>query len=290
MDPDSHSSSPDVGGGARADASPRPWRRAPGEPPALIGVVHLRALPGAPGHPSLGSLDAVFEAAEVDARAFAGGGARALIVENFGDVPFHAGRVDPETVAAMALAVERVARAAPGLTVGVNVLRNDARAALGLCAATVAAFLRVNVLAGAAVTDQGVIEGRAAELLRERGRLGIDAPILADVHVKHASPLGGGDIATAAEELAFRAGADALVVSGRATGSEADLDDVRAVRRACPDTPLLLGSGVTEANVSAYAGLVDAVIVASSVKTDGVLAAPVDRDRVAALADALAAE
>jgi len=137
----------------------------PKERRALIGVVHLPALPGSPRHTL--SLSAILAQAVADAQAYAQGGADALIVENFGDAPFARGRVASETVAAMALAVHAV-RAQVRLPVGVNVLRNDARSALGICAATGAEFLRVNVLAGAAVTDQGIIEGEAYELLRAR--------------------------------------------------------------------------------------------------------------------------
>jgi membrane complex biogenesis BtpA family protein len=93
-----------------------------------------------------------------DARAYRRGGAHALVVENFGDVPFTKGCVGPETVAAMA-AAGRAIRAEVGLPLGFNVLRNDARAALALCAACGGTFIRVNVHTGAMLTDQGLIEG-----------------------------------------------------------------------------------------------------------------------------------
>src|SRR5688500_2043902 len=100
--------------------------------PLLIGVVHLWPTPGAPRFS--GDMEAVLERAAADARSLADGGCDALIVENFGDVPFFRGAVPPETTAAMALAIAAVRRSAPKLVLGVNVLRNDARAALGLCA------------------------------------------------------------------------------------------------------------------------------------------------------------
>src|SRR4051812_7615347 len=62
---------------------------------ALIGVVHLRPLPGSPGWK--GSLDAVLKFAVDDARAYEQGGVHALFIENFGDVPFTKGSVGPET-------------------------------------------------------------------------------------------------------------------------------------------------------------------------------------------------
>ncbi|MFT5462286.1 MAG: membrane complex biogenesis BtpA family protein, partial [Planctomycetota bacterium] len=142
--------------------------------PLLIGVVHLRALPGSPGaagRPAEAIMAEVLMAAEIDARALLEGGADGIVVENFGDAPFFASAVPPETVAAMAIAVKSVTAAAPGLPVGVNVLRNDARSALGLCAVTGASFLRVNVHVGAMVTDQGLLTGQAAETMRSRAAL-----------------------------------------------------------------------------------------------------------------------
>jgi hypothetical protein len=246
----------------------------------LIGVVHLAPLPGAPRYG--GSLDAVLERAAADAAALAAGGADAAIVENFGDAPFFAGAVPPETVAAMARALAVARAAAPELALGVNVLRNDARAALGLCAACGAEAIRVNVHAGAAVTDQGVIAGRAAETLRERAWLAPDALILADVHVKHAAPLGPSDLADAAEETFHRALADALIVTGRATGAAADPADLTRVRERVPAAPLLVGSGLTAENAAAYRELCDGAIVGTWLR-GGDVTAPVDRERVARL-------
>lgn len=253
--------------------------------PALIGVVHLRALPGAPRF--AGSMEAVLQGAEADARALAEGGADAVIVENFGDIPFRSTAVDPETVAAMALALDRVRGAFSDGPVGVNVLRNDARSALGLCAATGASFLRVNVHTGVAVTDQGLIAARADETLRERARLGLDCEILADVHVKHAVPLGGGSLEDAARDAAARGMADALIVSGSGTGVAVDPDDLARVRAASPDTPILIGSGLDLERAREWAGAFDGAIVGTALKSSGRVDGPVEVARVAALRDAL---
>jgi hypothetical protein len=252
----------------------------------LIGVVHLRPLPGSPGW--TGSMAAVVAAAIADARAYERGGADALFVENFGDRPFTRHAVGPETVAALAVAGQAV-RVAVRLPIGFNVLRNDAAAALALCAACGGSFIRVNVHTGAMLTDQGLIEGQAFHTLRQRRALCPDVKIFADVHVKHAVPLGNLAIEIAARDTAERGMADALIVSGTGTGVAADLADVERVRNACPDTPLLLGSGVTVANVAHYLRLADAVIVGSSLKRGGEVGQPVDPRRVAALKHAMRA-
>jgi membrane complex biogenesis BtpA family protein len=258
----------------------------PFERPFLIGVVHLLPTPGSPGHDASGQ--AWLERAGQDARALVAGGCHGLIVENFGDTPFFPDRVPAETIASLALALRTVIGLAQGKPVGINVLRNDARAALGLCAATGASFLRVNVHTGAMLTDQGLIEGRAAQTLRKRQHLNLQTPILADVHVKHAVPLGALSLAEAARDAVQRGHADALVVSGSATGSPADVRDLETVREAVgPGTPILVGSGCTLDNVGPCLDWADGLIVGTALKRDGNVHEAVDEDRVRSLVSAL---
>lgn len=252
--------------------------------PALIGVIHLQPLPGSPGWS--GNFGAIVKSAVADAKAFERGGADALVVENFGDVPFTKSAVPPETVAAMAVAGAAV-RAAVKIPIGFNVLRNDAHAALALCASCGGSFIRVNVHTGAMVTDQGLIEGNAFETMRLLRRLAPGAELFADVLVKHACPLGDLPIEIAARDTVERGLAKALIVSGTGTGVATDVDDVRRVRAACPETPILLGSGVTAQNVGGYLDHADGFIVGTSVKRGGNVANPVDEKRVATLRKAL---
>ena len=250
----------------------------------LIGVVHLRPLPGAPRWG--GKLQLVINLAIADALAYERGGAHAIFIENFGDVPFTKATVGPETIAAMTAAGCAI-RAAVKLPIGFNVLRNDACAALALCAACAGDFIRVNVHTGAMLTDQGLIEGDAFKTVRYRNRVCPDAAIFADVHVKHAVPLGNWTLEDSAQNTVERGLADALIISGVGTGQAADPEEVERVRRACPQTKLLLGSGVSVTNVKDYLRFADGVIVGSSLKREGKLANPVDPKRVAALIKAM---
>lgn len=254
--------------------------------PRVIGVLHLLPLPGSPSWG--GDSEDILAAATRDAEAYIEGGVDALIVENFGDSPFTRGRVDAEVVAAMARVATVLAPLLGDLPLGFNVLRNDARSALGLAASCGGSFVRVNVLTGAAVTDQGIIEGDAASLLRERQRLGLAAKVAiwADVHVKHAAPLGGGDIRDAARDTLGRGGADALIISGSGTGAPVDLATLALVRDAVPEAGLLIGSGATADTTPELLKHADGIIVGTAAKRDGLLSAPVDPDRVRRLVDA----
>ncbi len=249
----------------------------------LIGMVHLPPLPGSPR--SNQSVETVVNRARSEAEFLAGAGFDAVIVENFGDAPFAAESVEPETVAAMAVVVDQVVRAVD-IPVGVNVLRNDAVSALGVAAVTGASFIRVNVLSGVLATDQGMVAGRAHELLRRRTAISAKVKIAADVHVKHAVPISQPNIVLAAEETAHRAGADALIVSGTGTGAATDLATARRVAEAVPDRPLWIGSGVTARTVRDYLEVADAVIVGTSLKRGNRTTMPLDARKVRAFVSA----
>jgi len=254
-------------------------------PRSLIGVLHLPPLPGSPrpGPPAAAVLDRALR----DAEALAAGGAAGCVVENLGDAPFAPDRVEPHVVAHMAvIAAEVVRRFGSTLRVGVNVLRNAALDALGVASAAGADFVRINVLSGAMVTDQGLVQGAAREALLYRRRLGLSCLVAADVLVKHASPLAPLDVGQAARDAYRRAGADVLIVTGAGTGIEADPARLTAVRAAVPEAPLWLGSGLTPANAACYSPLCDAAIAGTWLHRDADLAAPLCPDRVRRLVEA----
>ncbi|MEX2531142.1 MAG: BtpA/SgcQ family protein [Gemmatimonadota bacterium] len=250
----------------------------------LIGMVHLPPLPGSPlwGR----SLDAVLERVRADARCLVEGGMDGLLLENFGDQPFRPYEVEPVTVAVMTRAVMAAREVSAGLPLGVNVLRNDATAALGIAAATGAAFIRVNVHTGTMFTDQGMLEGRAHETLRLRERIAPGTLVLADLLVKHATPPPGLDPVSAARDLRHRGLADVLVVPGAATGVPVDPARIRGAREAVPDAPVWVGSGITPANVRELLRLADGAIVGSSLHEDGKAGTGIDPARVSELVSA----
>jgi len=254
---------------------------------AVVGMVHLAALPGAPDFD--GDRAAIRDAALRDARRLEAGGVDALMVENFGDAPFYADDVPKHVVASMA-AVVRDLRRETDLPLGVNVLRNDAEAAVSVAAAAGADFVRVNVHAGARLTDQGVVEGKAAETVRLRDRLDADVSILADVDVKHSAALAERPLREEVAELIERGHADGVVASGAGTGHETDRDHLRAVVDArddlAVDAPVFVGSGVTRETVNETLNLADGAIVGTALKEDEETTGPVDEARVRNLVDA----
>jgi uncharacterized protein len=253
----------------------------------VVGMVHLDPLPGAPRYG--GDRDAIREVALRDARALSEGGADAIVVENFGDAPFYPNSVPVHVVASMTTLVADITHSV-ALPVGVNVLRNDAEAALSIAAATGAEFVRVNVHTGARVADQGLLQGTAHETMRLRERLDAEVALLADLDVKHSAPLGDEFSAEEFADTAERGLADGVIVTGSGTGRETSLE---AVERAVAEredygleTPVFVGSGVTADSVADLLSVADGVIVGTSLKEGGETTNPVDPDRVRRVVEA----
>ena len=252
--------------------------------PVLLGVVHLRPLPASPGY-SRGGMGEIISAAKSDAETLLEAGFDGYVIENFGDLPFFPTTVPPATVAALTrIACELPTR---DTIVIVNVLRNDPLAALSIATAAGLSGIRVNVHTSAMLCDQGIIEGRAAETLRLRSELGQELAILADVDVKHAVQLGNPrDLAELAKETACRGLADGLIVTGCATGSAVDPNDLSSVKEAVPGHPVFIGSGADESNIAGLLETADGAIVGTALKRAGDVGNEIDIARARAWLDA----
>lgn len=251
----------------------------------VIGVIHLLPLPGSARFE--GQVEPIILRAEQEAAALASGGVDAIIIENFFDAPFCKDSVDTAAACVMTLAAKRV-MSISGLPLGINVLRNDAKTALAVALACGASFIRVNVHVGAMLTDQGIIEGNAHELMLYRRLIGAgNIKVFADIMVKHAYPLAQNmDIGQVAKDTLLRGLADCLIVSGIATGAEPELAHLEAVRQVLGNAPILVGSGTTAANIERLGAVANGFIVATAFKRQGILENPVDVDRVRSLVNA----
>jgi membrane complex biogenesis BtpA family protein len=252
--------------------------------PKLIGVIHLPALPGSPEAAHLSPSQALQAAglwAVQEAKIIMKSGFDGIILENFGDAPFYKTEVPPETIASMAVIAAAV-REVCKLPLGINVLRNDAFSALAIASVTGADFIRVNVLSGVTATDQGLIEGNAAKLMRERIRLNAThVKVLADVHVKHAKSLSSSNLALAIEETAGRGGADGIIISGDTTGRAPDAAIIAQAVEAAKHmgVPVYLGSGSTPELIPHFPKSLR-IIVGSTLRKGGKPGAPLDSKRI----------
>jgi len=243
----------------------------------LFGMLHLPPLPGSPSY--AGNMQNVIDAALHDAKILSDAGFAGLIIENLGDAPYYPDHVPAETVAAMSVVAAHVRRQTQ-LPVGVNVLRNDAQSAIAIAAAASLQFIRVNILIGTSVTDQGVISGQAHLVARTRQRLRAEnVLIFADIRVKHAAPLVDRELAQEIDDLFERALADAIIVSGSGSGKPVDANFLREVKKLSGNRPVLIGSGLNLENAKELLSVADGAIVGSSVKIDGKIHDRVDKKR-----------
>jgi uncharacterized protein len=256
-----------------------------GAPRALVGMLHVGALPGTPA--ARHSIEWLIEQTVAEARTYRDAGFSALALENMHDRPYLKGGVGPEITAAMT-AVAREVKRETGLVLGIQVLAAANREALAVALACGADFVRAEGFVFAHVADEGFIESCAGDLLRYRRTIGAERVLVfADIKKKHSAHAITGDVPLAetarAAELFL---ADGVIVTGAASGEEASPDDVRNAAGAVR-LPVLVGSGITVRNLARFADA-HGFIVGSSLKQGGVWSNPLDRTAVESLARAFA--
>jgi uncharacterized protein len=247
---------------------------------AVIGMIHLKPLPGAP-HFKGGNLDEVFEFAMHDVRTFEEGKVDGLIIENAWDIPFSKPEdIGMETVAALSALAVKIKQATM-LPFGINCLANGAIPALAVAKAADIPFIRVNQWVNAYVANEGFVEGPSAKALRYRANIkGDNIKIFADVHVKHGSHSIVADRSLAEQTRdAIFFDADILIATGNRTGDETSIDEVQVIKDNTM-LPVIVGSGMSVSNAKKIMSSCNGCIVGSSLKKDGLWWNPVDLTRV----------
>jgi len=246
----------------------------------IIGVIHLRPLPGYPDCPGMST---VVEDALRDLQALEAGAVDAVLVENENDRP-HRVEAAPETIAAMTRVGSELVSAARNAAVGVEILLNDPQASLAVAQASGATFIRTDYFVDEMERPEhgGRMRIAPEELLEYRRRIGAeDVSLFADIQVKYARMIEERSL-TASAEAARRHGADGIVVTGSVTGEPPPARDVRLAKQGAGTVPVFIGSGLTKANAGALLAAADGAIVGSSLKSGP----SIDRVKVRELVDA----
>ncbi len=256
--------------------------------PALVGMIHVGALPGTPR--SRETVQELALEAQGEAVLLADGGVDAIILENMHDLPYLNRNVGPEIVAAMTRICSAV-REAVSVPLGVQILAGANREAVAVAHAAGCQFVRCEGFVFSHVADEGLMaEADAGRLLRYRRMISADdVAVIADVKKKHAAHAVTADVDLAeTAKAAVFFGADGVVVTGPATAEPTSPEDVAAVAEAV-DQAVFVGSGVTPENVAALAPHADGLIVGSYLKRDGRWENEPDPARVAEMAKAVRA-
>lgn len=248
----------------------------------IIGMIHVDALPGTPRCNS--SMSEVIAKAKAEAKLYQEAGMDMLAIENMHDVPF-ARHIGPEIVAAMAIIGYEV-KNSTGLRCGLQILAAANKEALGAAKAASLDFVRVEGFVFAHVADEGIIDGCAGDIMRYRHHLEADdVLVLTDIKKKHSSHAitADVDIVETAHAAEFFL-SDGVIVTGVATGTEANMEELEQVK-ASVNIPVLVGSGITFENVERYLAVADALIVGSYFKQGGHWTQGVNVERVKAFMD-----
>lgn len=247
----------------------------------LIGMCHLRGLPGRPRHDAAGGMDALVDNLWRDVSSLQEAGVDGLLFCNEHDLPYQL-QVGPEVAAAMATAIAQLKRDLR-VPFGVDVLW-DAKATLAVARATGAAFAR-EVFTGVFESDMGLLAPQLGDLAGYRHAIGADdVALFMNVTPEFSHSVSDRPVADRVRGAAYM-GADALLISGPAAGVAVELDHVREAKHATPDLPVLANTGVRHDNVEAVLAVADGLVVGTSLKVGGSTWNRVDPDRARRMVD-----
>ena len=252
-----------------------------GQGKAVIGMIHLQALPGTPKF--AGNVNQIIQKALDEAHIYQQAGIDALMIENMHDVPYTKNDVGHE-ISSLTAVISYLIKQETGLPLGIQILAGANKAALAAAYSAGADFIRAEGFVFGHLADEGYIDSQAAELLRYRKNISAEhIAIFTDIKKKHSSHALTSDLDIA--EMAHAADfflSDGLIVTGMHTGDTADINELQKVKSAT-NLPVLVGSGVNLDNVKDYLAVADALIIGSYFKKDGYWANDVDKDKVRAL-------
>lgn len=253
------------------------------KPKHLVGMIHVRALPGTPKN-CLSNEDIIMKALE-EAKIYADNNYDAIIIENMFDIPYLKREVGPEIISMMAIICRDIKKLYfPNKPVGVQILGGCNKSSLAVAFASGCDFIRAEGFVFGHVADEGYMDADAGELLRYRKNIGADkVKVFTDIKKKHSShsitsDLSIGDISKNAEYFL----SDAIIVTGSSTGKEASLEELKEVKKLC-SIPLYIGSGITIENLKLFIDYADGFIVGSYFKYDGYWANEIDPEKVKGL-------
>lgn len=243
-------------------------------------MVHVDALPGTPLNKL--SVSEIAEKAVNEAKTYEKHGVDAIMLENMHDTPYLNKKVGPEIVSAMTAIGSRLKQEI-NLPLGIQILAGANKEALAVAKACDFDFIRAEGFVFAHVADEGWMDSCAGELLRYRKYIGAEnVKILTDIKKKHSSHALTADVSL--EETVKAAEfflSDGAIITGNSTGEAAEPADLAGLK-SNTNLPIIIGSGITEQNISSYWNQADAFIIGSYFKVDGYWKNTVDPARVKA--------
>jgi membrane complex biogenesis BtpA family protein len=243
----------------------------------VIGMCHMRAMPGDPQYVANKGLELVYEQARIDMLALQEGGVDGILFSNEFSLPYLT-KVETITIACMAAVIGELKQEIK-IPYGVNVLW-DPRASIDVAMATGAQFVR-EIFTGVYASDFGLWNTNVGEVIRHQFAIGAGhVRLMFNIVPESAAYLGGRQIADIARSTVFNNRPDALCVSGLIAGAETSTQTLKLVKEAVSDTPVFANTGVRVDNVAEQLTVADGAVIGTAFKRDGNTWNSIDIDRV----------
>lgn len=225
----------------------------------IIGMIHL---PPLPGFEESRGINHAIQHAVADLRVLEDGGVDGVLIENEYDRPHHV-TAAPETIAAMTRITRAVVQESESAVIGCEILLNDPMASLAVAKMAGASFIRTDYFVDRMTRPEyGEFEIDPFILREYQRSIGAeDILIMADIQVKYATMVEPRALSESAK-LACENGADALIVTGDASGDAPTIDHLS--ESACTKLPVLVGSGLSAANAEKLLSKCDGAIVGTA--------------------------
>jgi membrane complex biogenesis BtpA family protein len=240
-----------------------------GKQKLLIGMIHVPALPGTPFNKM--TPKQIVDKCILEAQVFNKVNIDSIMIENMHDIPYLKRNVGPEITSMMSIIACELRKVFDrNQPLGIQILAGANKEALSVAYNSNFEYIRAEGFVFAHVADEGFIESDAGELLRYRRSLGAgNIKVFTDIKKKHSANYITSDVEIG--EMAKNAeffGSDGVIVTGSSTGAEADILEIKNVKKSC-GLPVLVGSGVTYENLENYIPVADGLIVGSYFKKEG---------------------
>lgn len=257
-----------------------------GKQKAILGMVHLGAMPGTPFYEE-GSYQATFDKALGDATALFEGGATGCLVQTVDRVYSTKDESDPARIAGVANIVRAIAQATgPEFQIGVQIMRNAIKASIAVAKVCEGTYVRCGALVGATLSGHGFVEANPLEVLTYRQQIGAtNIKLIAEVDSMHFKWFGGKPIGEVAQAARY---VGAAAVSLGDPNEETTMQMIREVRKSVPGMPIILCGYTNFENAARLLGEADGAFV-GTVLEKGKWGGPIDPARVRQYMDIIAA-
>ncbi|MCA9832760.1 MAG: hypothetical protein KC435_02330 [Thermomicrobiales bacterium] len=248
-----------------------------GKEKAVLGMLHLRPMPGTPFYVE-GSYEETMQIAVEDAVALAEGGATGCLVQTVDRVYTTDNTSDPARIAAVSNIVHEIDKATQdGFQIGVQLMRNAINPSVAIAKVSNGTYVRCGAIVGATLSTHGWVEPNPLEVMTYRRQIGAEhIRIIAEVDSMHYKWFGGAAVADVARQAKY-VGADAVSLGD--PDDEVTLRMIADVRAAVPGIPIILAGYTNHGNAAKMLAAADGAFVGTCLEKGG-WAGRIDVERV----------